>query len=136
MIPSKAHHSDAGFDLTAVEKYNDEYGNIVYDTKIAVHIPEGYVGLVYPRSSVSRYTHSLANSVGVIDSGYIGSILLKMKPTAYYSWRSENEPYEYEVGDRIGQLVIQEIPQVEFNQVDALAPSARGSHGFGSTNKK
>ena len=133
MIPSKAHLHDAGFDLTAVEKYNDEFGNIIYDTKIAISIPEGYVGLIFPRSSVSRYTLALSNSVGVIDSGYIGSILLKFKPTSYYSWRSENEPQEYNVGDRIGQLVILELPQVQFNQVDAMRPTTRGGQGFGSS---
>lgn len=135
MIPSKAHPSDAGFDLTAIEKSNDEFGNIVYDTKIAIDIPEGYVGLIFPRSSVSRYTLTLANCVGVIDSGYTGSILLKMKPTAYYTWRSENELYEYSVGDKIGQLVILELPPVTFNEVEQLRTRTRGINGFGSSGK-
>lgn len=133
MIPSKAHPSDAGFDLTAVEKYNDKYGNIVYDTKVAISIPDGYVGLLFPRSSVSKYTISLSNAVGVVDPGYIGSIILKYKPTAYYTYREENEVYEYEVGDRCGQLVILELPKIELNLVDELRSSARGTGGFGST---
>lgn len=136
MIPSKAHQSDAGYDLTAIDKYYDEYGNIVYDTKISISIPEKYAGFLFPRSSISKYPLALCNSVGVIDSGYTGSIILKLKPTAYFDNRSEINQFEYEVGDRIGQLIILEVPEVDFEETEQLAFTARGTGGFGSSNLK
>jgi dUTP pyrophosphatase len=133
VIPSKAHLSDAGYDLTAVEKYNDEYGNIVYDTKIAISIPEGFAGLLFPRSSISKIALTLSNSVGVIDSGYRGPILLKFKPTPYFTTRNEGEVFEYEVGDRVGQLVIVAVEQIQFKVVEQLTDSTRGIGGYGSS---
>ena len=68
VLPVHAKIGDAGVDLTAVTEEYDKYGNIVFDTGIAVEIPEGYVGLVFPRSSITKTHHLLKNSVGVIDS--------------------------------------------------------------------
>lgn len=124
-VPFKATVGAAGFDLTAVTiEYCYSYTE--YDTGIAVAIPEGYVGLVFPRSSISKkYQMSLANSVGVIDSDYRGTIKLRFR-----------EPADgYEVGDRIGQLVIVPIPQVTFEE-GYLDETNRGHGGFGSTNKE
>ena len=70
VLPTKAHATDAGYDLYADSKSVDEYGNAVYGTGIAVEIPKGYVGLVFPRSSIFKYALALSNAVGVIDSGY------------------------------------------------------------------
>lgn len=70
VIPEYAHSTDAGLDLVATSSSEDEYGNSVYGTGLAMAIPEGHVGLLFPRSSVSKTALSLANSVGVIDAGY------------------------------------------------------------------
>lgn len=84
VVPTKAHPTDAGFDLTATSRHFDEYGAVVYGTGIAVEIPVGYVGLVFPRSSVSKLDLSMANAVGVIDAGYRGEITVKFKPALLY----------------------------------------------------
>ena len=106
-------------------KLKDKWGNYVYLTGIALEIPSGYVGLLFPRSSVSRTCLSLANSVGVVDSGYRGEIMLKFGCSSTLSC--------YKVGDRIGQLIIMPYPQVQFEQVEELSDSDRGEGGFGST---
>jgi len=125
VIPFYAHpDTDAGMDLTAISK-EDDNGVMTYKTGIAMEIPKGYVGLIFPRSSVYKLHHALANSVGVIDSGYRGEIMFK-----FY----KNE-LEYEVGDRVGQIIIMPYPQIEFNEVKELDDSARGEGGFGSTTK-
>lgn len=130
VIPSYAKHGDAGMDLTAVSKSYDEHGNVVYGTGLAFEIPFGYVGYVFPRSSNSKKDLLLSNSVGVIDSGYRGEVLLKFKHV-------ENMTYgeEYEIGDRIAQLIILPYPQINFIEVDELTETERGQGGFGSTDK-
>jgi len=134
-IPSKAHSQDAGFDLTALSKDYDDLGNIVYGTGVSAFIPEGYAGFVFPRSSISSKTLCLANSVAVIDSHYIGEIKLKFKPIVYFEYRAlENEDYEYEIGDRIAQLIILPLPTVELEIIQDLPLTDRGENGFGSTN--
>lgn len=130
VTPSKAHATDAGFDLTATSRTIDTAGNFVYGTGIAVEIPEGYMGLVFPRSSIAKKTLLLTNSVGVIDSGYRGEIMAKFcdnKLTA----RGEI----YEVGERIAQLIILPYPAVEFEEAESLSDSDRGVGGYGSTGK-
>ena len=126
MIPCYAKSGDACLDLFAVSKDADDHGNAVFDTGIAVEIPPGYVGLVFPRSSISKTMHSLRNSVGVIDSGYRGSIILKF-------WGGRGENHSYKIGDRIGQIMIIPHPKVEFCEVEELTSSYRGADGFGST---
>ena len=123
-IPKYAKAGDACMDLYAVEHIIDKYGNQVYNTQIAMEIPEGYVGLVFPRSSVSKTTLALRNAVGVIDSGYRGSIVLKYGGTTREG---------YSQGDRVGQIMILPYPQIEFEEVSELSDSERGSGGFGST---
>jgi|TARA_R110001583_G_scaffold8195_5_gene39612 dUTP pyrophosphatase len=123
-VPKYAKPGDACMDLYAVGHTMDEYGNQVYDTQIAIEIPEGYVGLVFPRSSVSKTTLALRNAVGVIDSGYRGSIILKYNGDTTRS---------YSEGDRVGQIMILPYPQIEFEEVNELSDSERGSGGFGST---
>jgi len=125
VVPFYAHDTDAGMDLTAISA-EDDSGVMTYKTGIAMEIPKGYVGLLFPRSSVYKIHHSLANSVGVIDSGYRGEIMFK-----YYK-----DEYEYAVGDRVGQIIIIPYPQIEFNEVAELDDSNRGEAGFGSTDKK
>lgn len=127
VIPSRKTTGAAGFDLTAVSIEKNET-MLKYDTGIAVEIPPGYVGLVFPRSSVCKTGLFLANSVGVIDSDYRGSIsFVFYKPAVCI--------VPYLPGDRIGQLVIVPIPEVEFVEVDDLSETERGAGGYGSTGK-
>lgn len=126
-IPTKAHPTDAGFDLVATSVSEDLKRNIItYGTGIAVEIPEGHVGYIFPRSSVYKHQVSLANCVGVIDSSYRGEIFLKFRIVQPHISR-------YTVGDKIGQLIIQPYPEIEFEEVDELDESDRGTGGFGST---
>lgn len=128
VVPKYAKKGDAGMDLVAIDVgYNPEYDFVEYGTGIAVEIPEGYVGLLYPRSSVSKTPHLLCNSVGVVDSGYRGEILMRFKTN------KDREHEEYGVGDKIGQLVIVPYPKIELEEVKELAESDRGEGGFGST---
>jgi len=134
VVPFKAHESDAGFDLTAISQTMDDLGNMVFDTGIALELPPNYMGLVFPRSSISKTTLDLANSVGVIDPDYRGAILVKFKPAPYFEMRDENKPQDYQVGDRIAQLIIIPFPQIQLNVVDSFSETQRGEGGFGSTN--
>lgn len=134
--PIKAHATDAAFDLTATTRSVDDYGNIVYGTGIAIEIPHGYVGLVFPRSSVAKKRLVLSNGVGVIDSDYRGEIMLKFKPTlATAEQNLATYDFIYQVGERIGQLMIVPYPDVEFEEAAALTQTERGDGGYGSTGK-
>lgn len=124
-IPSYAKHGDAGMDLHAIRFQRDSDGNYVYYTGLAFEIPEGYVGLLFPRSSISKTSHFLRNSVGVIDSGYRGEIMFK------FGYGSNIKTYM--VGERVGQLIIMPYPQVEFEEVEELPDTDRSDGGFGST---
>ena len=128
VVPKYGKPGDAGVDLTAIsEEWNDDNSIVTYGTGLSVEIPEGHVGLIFPRSSVYKTTLSLANCVGVIDSGYRGEIMFK--------FRYLEEGMVYNVGDRVGQLIIMPYPQVEFEEVEDLTDSERGEGGFGSTGK-
>lgn len=128
VIPQYAKEGDAGMDLVAVsETWNENNTMVTYDTGLAMEIPNGFVGLLFPRSSVSKTTLSLANCVGVIDSGYRGPVMLK--------FRYLEEGDVYDIGDRVGQLVIVELPFVQVTEVDELSSTERGTGGFGSTGK-
>ena len=126
-IPEYAKEGDAGLDLVATSVRNADYGRLEMGTGIAVAIPDGHVGLVFPRSSISKTDCVLSNSVGVIDSGYRGEIKLKFNRIPYGD--------QYEVGDRIGQLVVIPYPRVEFIEVDDLGETQRGSGSFGSSGR-
>lgn len=129
VIPSKAHVDDAGFDLTATSK-SAGLGYIEYGTGIAIEIPKGHTGLLFPRSSVSKKDLSLCNSVGVIDAGFFGEIKLRFKPSRL---KMDLRVRDYEVGDRIGQLIILPLPEVTLTEVDELGDSERGDGSFGSS---
>lgn len=137
VVPSYAKPGDAGMDLTATSKSYDEHGNVCYGTQLVFEIPEGYVGLLFPRSSNTKKDLLLGNSVGVLDSGYRGEVVFKFKPSATLDIKKEvgiGTFYNYEIGDRIGQIIILPYPQVQFNVVDELSSTDRGTGGFGSTN--
>ena len=123
--PCYARKGDAGLDLTAVDISKDEQGNMVCHTGIAVEIPEGYVGLVFPRSSIAKYDLHMRNSVGVIDSGYRGEIMVK------FGFLPDGKLYS--MGDKIAQLIILPYPQITFEEVEELSETERSTGGFGST---
>lgn len=127
-LPTKAHPTDAGYDLYADSQSVDKNYNMVYGTGIAVEIPKGYVGLVFPRSSIANTDIMLSNSVGVIDSGYRGEVMAKFK-------RVTGEFNTYKVGDRIAQLIIIPYPEVVFEEVEELSSSDRGEGGYGSSGR-
>jgi dUTP pyrophosphatase len=125
--PKYAKAGDAGLDLTAVEIINDEGFQITYKTGLAFEIPLGFVGLIYPRSSVRNYQLSLSNCVGVIDSGYRGEVQFTFNKLAGVPSKA------YEVGDRVGQLIIMPYPEIELVELDNLSSTERGEGGFGSS---
>lgn len=129
VIPSYAKPGDAGMDLTAVSKVWSYDGYYEYDTGLEFEIPEGFVGLIFPRSSIYKTGLTLSNSVGVIDSGYRGSVKAKF----YYD--DYDDCNSYEIGDRVCQLIIMPYPQIEFKEVDELSKTVRGDGGFGSSGK-
>lgn len=126
VIPKKAHESDAGFDLTATSRRMDKSGFIEFGTSLSFAIPEGHVGLIFPRSSISKINMCLSNSVGVVDSHYRGEVRFRFKP-------SNAGNGIYEVGDRVGQLIIMPYPEIEFEEVEELDETDRGEGGFGSS---
>lgn len=128
IIPKYAKQGDAGLDLTAVsEEWNENNSMVTYGTGLSIEIPEGYVGLLFPRSSVCKTSLSLSNSVGVIDSGYRGEIMLK--------YRYPEEGLVYDLGDRVGQLIIMPYPQIELIEAEELSSTERGEGGYGSSGK-
>ena len=129
VIPKYSKPGDAGLDLTAVSKEFDNNGNIVYGTGLAVEIPKGFVGLLFPRSSNSKTDLYLTNHVGVVDSGYRGEIMFKFRPVNGAILGSN----AYQVMDRVGQLVIIPYPSIEFQEVEELSTTERGATGYGSS---
>lgn len=129
-IPAYSKPGDVGLDLMAISATKDEYGNVTYGTGLAIEIPAGYVGLIFPRSSNSKTDLYLTNHVGVIDSGYRGEIMFKFRPI-----NGLLNARVYQIGDRIGQLMILPYPAVELVESTELSESERGDGGFGSTGK-
>lgn len=146
IMPTRANTGDAGLDLyadiinvqsngisTPLNKLTDDEFNlpidfIEYGTSIAVEIPEGYVGLLFSRSSITSKDLMLKNCVGVIDSGYRGEIKMRFQPTNIL-WNDNI----YKIGDKIGQLVLVPFISLETELVNKLGESQRGESGFGSS---
>ena len=128
-LPMRAHPGDAGFDLRS--NVDVEVGpgeRALVPTGVAVAIPEGHAGLLLPRSGLaSKHGLTMANAPGLIDAGYRGEVICAVV----------NLDREHAVriarGDRIAQLVVVAVPELEPAWVDELPPSARGDGGFGST---
>ena len=110
VIPTYAKSGDAGLDFVATKVISEETYSITFGTDIAVEIPEGFVGLVFPRSSIRKYELNLSNSVGVIDSGYRGELQATFRKT--HGDASET----YNVGDKIFQMIIIPYPQIQFEE--------------------
>lgn len=126
VIPKYAKEFDAALDITATSVEYDETTDIVtYGTGLAIQLPPGYCALLLPRSSIYKKDLILSNSCGLLDVGYQQEILFKFRVAAF----SDNI---YNVGDRIGQILIIENPRIEFVEVDELTGYDRGG-GHGST---
>ena len=128
-LPSYAHPGDAGADLHAATDITLAPGERrLVPTGIALALPEGYVGLVHPRSGLAaRHGLSIVNAPGTVDAGYRGEVsvcLVNLDPTRPISLRR---------GDRIAQLVVQRVEEARFVEVTDLPDSARGPGGYGST---
>lgn len=131
VLPTYAHDGDACMDLTAIsKKFVDEvnYGYIEYDFGLSFEFPDDHVMLIFPRGSISETGLMLSNAVGVVEPTYRGSIKVRFK------WIKGSA--QYEVGDRIAQFMIIPRPKIELELVDELSETARGSGGYGSTNKQ
>ena len=161
VLPKRAHSSDAGYDLTAIDdgvpSKDGKY--IEYNTGIAIELPDGYHSLLHPRSSISKYDLVLANSIGLIDNSYRGALMCRFKiippvriqsitvgdnrkimayTEGVFSYSEQERaswiPTFYKKGDRIAQLVIEKTEwNFEVLEVEELSDTARGSGGFGST---
>lgn len=128
-MPEKSYETDASFDLFAIrkQKINGNNKGIIL-TGLAFNIPEGYYGQIKDRSSLASTT-TLKVKAGVIDSGYRGEVGIVMANYGPY-------PIEILEGDKVAQLVILPVPQVEFKKVGNIGKSPRDEKGFGSTDKK
>ena len=129
VVPSYSKVGDAGMDLTITREIENTSFSVSYGFGIAMEIPNGYVGLVFPRSSVRNQDLILSNCVGVIDSGYRGEIQATFKKT------NGLDSLKYKVGERGAQIIILPYPQVFMTEVPELSNSERGEGGFGSTGK-
>ncbi len=129
--PERAYAGDAGYDLTAAESAVLAPGErAVVGTGVAVAVPDGYAGLVLPRSGLAvRFGISLVNAPGLIDSGYRGEIKVPLIN------HDRHETFEVEIGMRIAQLLLVRAARAYFVGVDLLEGSAdgRGEEGFGSS---
>jgi dUTP pyrophosphatase len=132
-LPGRQHAGDAGYDLTARVDARLERGGgrALVPTGIAIAIPEGYAGFVQPRSGLAlRHGVTCLNTPGLIDAGYrdeISVLLVNLDP---------HEVFDVHRGDRIAQLVIQRVEDVDWTEVDELDDSARGTGGWGSTGRR
>ena len=126
IVPTYAKDGDAGMDLVITSIITRNEGDVTYGFGIALEIPKGFVGLIFPRSSIRKTDLILSNSVGVIDSGYRGELKATFKRTGLT---------KYSVGERAAQIIILPYPEVEFEEVEELNNTERGEGGFGSTGK-
>ncbi len=131
-LPSYAHAGDAGADLVSREDVvlRRGGGRGLVHTGIAVALPDGYAGLVLPRSGLAlRHGVTCLNTPGLVDCGYRGELRVLLVNT------DPDDDYQVRRGDRIAQLVVQAVEQAVFDPVDELAPSDRGTGGFGHSGR-
>jgi len=127
VIPSYSKVGDAGMDLTITNIKENTSFSITYGFGIAMEILKGYVGLIFPRSSVRNQDLILSNCVGVIDSGYRGELQATFKKTLGL------DSLSYNVGERGAQIIILPYPTIYMTEVPELSDTERGTGGFGST---
>jgi len=128
-VPSYAHPGDAGADLCAAQDTTLAPGErALVPTGVALALPEGWVGLVHPRSGLAaRHGISIVNAPGTVDSGYRGEILVNLVNL------DPRDTFRVRRGDRIAQLVVQQVAVAAFLEVDSLPDSARGDTGHGAS---
>lgn len=127
-MPERAHPTDAGYDLYSRETVCImHHASAVIDTGVHIELPPGYYGKIESRSGMN-INHGVVSCGGVIDEGYTGSVCVKL-------YNLSNSGYVVQVGDKIAQLVIMRYAAPELELVDALAETARGNNGFGSTGR-
>lgn len=127
-MPTKGHAADAGWDLYAVEDlYIEPRSSVLVDTGVHIAIPYGCVGFIKSRSSMATKKNIMSDA-GVIDSGYTGSIRVKL-------YNQSNQRQSIKKGDRICQLVILETNMERLCEVKSLKNTERGNNGFGSTGR-
>lgn len=128
-LPAYAYEGDAGLDLRSCEALTlQPFERATVPCGFALAIPDGYAGLVIPRSGLAaKHGISIVNAPGLIDSGYRGEIKVVLVNL------DAHEPFSIAVGDRIAQLMIVAIPAVRLTAIDELAESSRGTGGFGSS---
>ena len=129
IIPQYANDGDAGLDVCSIDDIEINPGQRKFiHTGLAIEIPEGFAGFMQPRSGLAiKHGISIVNTPGLIDSGYRGELKIILINT------DKSEPFHISKGDRIAQLVIQEVPHVNLIEVDDLNTSKRGEKGFGSS---
>ena len=128
VIPARATIGSAGFDLTAVSSEIVDESKTKFGLGLAFEIPVGYVGLIFPRSSIHKTSHAMANCVGVIDSDYRGEV------SAVFD--TVRDGVQYRRGERVVQMIIIPFADIdEFVVVDELSDTVRGEAGYGSTGK-
>ena len=126
-LPRYEHEGDAGMDLRAVEDCVIPPGeSFMVRTGLRVEIPDGYVGLVFPRSGLGSRGITMRNAVGVIDSGYRGEVKCAL-------WNTTGTPFEVLRGNRVCQMVVMPYARCEVVPVESLTDSQRGTDGYGST---
>jgi dUTP pyrophosphatase len=135
VIPTYSKNGDAGLDIVATSILDDNNFYIEYGTGLAIEIPFGYVGLIFPRSSITNKTLILKNSVGVIDSGYRGEIKFRFQKTYHKKNQEIIGDIFYNIGDKLGQIIILPYPNIELVETDELSSTDRGTGGYGSTGK-
>ncbi len=131
LMPKKAHHDDAAFDLRSrVDMVVEPGVPHLVATGIFMEFPAGYEAQVRPRSGMAlKHALTVLNTPGTIDAGYRGEVGVIML-------NAGKEAYEIKRGDRVAQMVINKLPEVEIVAVDALSDTTRGEGGFGSTGKE
>lgn len=128
IIPTKANRLDAGYDLYAFHgTILQKHAHKLIKTGISMAIPEGYVGLIWPRSGMA-YKHGIDVFAGVIDSSYRGEIGVVL-------YNSQYSNYSIEKGDRIAQILFQKVEDFDLHVVENLDDTSRGVGGFGSSGK-
>lgn len=128
-LPAYAHRGDAGADLVSAEDVDlAPGGRALVRTGVALALPDGFVGLVHPRSGLAaRLGVTVLNAPGTVDAGYRGEIMVNLIN------HDPVKPARISRGDRIAQLIVQRVERVRFQVVDELPPSGRGTGGHGST---
>ena len=129
VIPKRMTVGAAGMDVVATSKsYDPDAAFIEFGTGLSFEIPEGYAAFLYPRSSITKTGYILGNSVGILDADFRGELKFRFKIAYGYG-----DLGGYEVGDRIGQIVVMPVPEIEFVEVEELEGTQRGSGGWGSS---